>query len=112
MSEKKVSKTETYSVNDDEKGVFKTSKRLEQFGEKQNEFNKLILEALTEMKERINKLEEEQKLNVERFKKCAAELQSYKGELDRIRLDTQLNSNAIDRILKDEKENSGNSSEK
>lgn len=112
MSEKNEIETQAYKVSDDEKGVFKTSKRLEQFGENQNEVNKLLLETINELKERVNNLEEEQKLNIERFKRVAAELQTYKNELDRMRLVTQLNSNAIDRIVKSDGNDADNLSTK
>ena len=75
-------KTMTFMDSKDGKGVFKTPKRLESFGEAQNEYNKLVMENINDMKKRICHLEDEQELSIERFKRCASELQSFKAELD------------------------------
>ena len=93
-------KTMTFMESKDGKGVFKTPKRLESFGEAQNEYNKLVMENINDMKKRICHLEDEQEISVERFKRCASELQSFKAELDRLKLTSKLNTNAIDRLNK------------
>lgn len=97
-------KTETYK---DMHGIGKTGQALKQFGTQQNELNAQLascVETLTNQlekaMERIAQLEAEQEKNITRFGRCAAELDELQKELDRMRLTTKLNTNAIDRLAK------------
>ncbi len=99
-------KTQTY---EEIHGIGKTGQTLRKFGEQQNELNAQLtaqVETLTNQLEkamqRIAQLEAEQEKNIARFGRCAAELDEMQKELDRLRLTTKLNTNAIDRIAKGE----------
>jgi transposase len=89
-------------------GFAKTGQELHNFGEKQNSFNAQLLaqvEALTAQlaaaEEHIARLEAEQEKNIQRFGRCAAELDQMQKEIDRLKLTAKLNSNAIDRMAKE-----------
>lgn len=104
-------KTATYGGT---QGFGKTGKALEIFGENQNALNAKLLERLEETEarlqtalERIAALEEEQERNIKRFGRCAAELDAMQKELDRLRLTAKLNSNTVERLVKQ----SGNTEE-
>ena len=123
-------KIKTFDESENEKGAFKTSKRLEHFGEKQNEYNVLLAECILELKERISRQELEneehirlQKLDHEehirnlentykestrrleedhehKLNLCAKEIMALKTEIDRLKLTSKLNTNTIDRLVK------------
>ncbi len=95
-------------------GFGKTGKALESFGEKQNVLNAKLLERLEETEaqlkaalERIAALEAEQERNIQRFGRCAAELDAMQKELDRLRLTTKLNSNTVERLVKQSENTEG-----
>ncbi len=97
-------KTETYA---EKSGIGKTAQTLKQFGENQNALNAQLAEQIVQLAkqledamQRIAKLEAEQEKNITRFGRCAAELDEVQKELDRLRLATKLNTNAIDRMAK------------
>lgn len=85
-------------TNADNKGVFKTAARLEEFGEKQNEANELLGKNIYELIKRVCLLEDQQVRNNEVMKRLATELSSFKTEIDRLKLTAKLNTNAIDRL--------------
>ncbi|MCR5718283.1 MAG: hypothetical protein K6F80_04515 [Oscillospiraceae bacterium] len=55
---------------------------------------------LDELKKNTTELQNEQELNIRRFHRCAEELDRMEKEAERLRLNTKLNSNAIDRLMK------------
>lgn len=99
MSELKLTKDKmkVYS-EEDGKGVFKTSSRLEKLGEKQNDVNELLAANINELIKRVCALEDEKIKQNEIMKKLASELASLKAEVDRLKLTAKLNTNAIDRM--------------
>lgn len=84
--------------SDDEKGVFKTTARLEKLGENQNRANELLAANIYDLIKRVCLLEDQQVNNNEVMKKIAQELSSFKTEIDRLKLTSKLNTNAIDRL--------------
>ena len=52
------------------------------------------------LRECIDEQKKEQSMNIKRFGRCAAALDEIDKEIDQLRLKTQLNSNAIDRMVK------------
>jgi len=90
---------ETFKDEAEEKGMFKTTKRLEQFGESQNEYNKLVYETVQELKKRVTALETEQERFTSLLKRCASELVSVKNEVDKLKLSSKLNTNTIKRLV-------------
>lgn len=88
-------KMKTYSG---EKGLFKTGAQLENFGENQNTANELLAANINDLIKRVCALEDKQLNNMEIMKKLAAELNAFKAELDRLKLTSKLNTNAIDRL--------------
>ena len=109
-------------------GIGKSGQALQNFGDKQNALNKELLHRLDELereneelrqkladtetrlslmestfvalRECIDEQKKEQDLNIKRFGRCAAALDEIDKEIDQLRLKTQLNSNAIDRMVK------------
>ncbi len=103
--------TKTYHSRD---GFGKTGETVREFGERQNALNARLTERIHTLKEENGRLEErlaeligrveelEEKIellqatqtqNSRQIGKCAA-------DIDRLRLDTKLNTNAIDRLSK------------
>ncbi len=99
MSELKLTKDKmkVYS-EEDGKGVFKTSARLEKLGEKQNDVNELLAANINELIKRVCALEDEKLKQNEIMKKLASEIASLKAEVDRLKLTAKLNTNAIERM--------------
>lgn len=99
MSELKLTNdiVKTYS-SEDNKGAFKTSARLEAFGEKQNNVNELLAANVNDLIKRVCALEEQQIRNNEIMKKVANELASLRAEIDRLKLTAKLNTGAIKRL--------------
>ena len=110
--------TKTYEPGS---GIGKTGQTLREFGERQNVMNQklneqyealhmrceVLAEHLGEALARIAALEaalaalqKEQELNIRRFSRCAADLDRAEAEIDRLRLTSKLNTNAIDRLTK------------
>ncbi|HAJ97525.1 MAG TPA: hypothetical protein DCO72_07300 [Ruminococcus sp.] len=109
-------------------GIGKSGQALQNFGDKQNALNKELLHRLDELerenselrqkladtetrlslmestfvalRECIDEQKKEQSMNIKRFGRCAAALDEIDKEIDQLRLKTQLNSNAIDRMVK------------
>ncbi len=109
-------------------GIGKSGQALQNFGDKQNALNKELLHRidalekeneelmarLADMETRLSLMEStfialqecideqkrEQALNIKRFGRCAAGLDELETKVDQLRLKTQLNSNAIDRMVK------------
>lgn len=105
-------------------GIAKTGQSLREFGERQNALNAGVQEELTYLRkqnqalsgqlsaaleriaalekalERVTALEQEQVMNIRRFGRCAADLDVVEKEIDRLKLTSKLNSNAIDRLTK------------
>ena len=99
MSELKLTneKMKTY-CSEDKKGAFKTSARLEAFGENQNGVNELLAANINDLIKRVCALEEQQLRNNEIMKKVANELASLRGEIDRLKLTAKLNTGAVKRL--------------
>ena len=102
-------------------GIGKTGQNVKEFGEAQNALNAALMQEnailkgrmtaleieLTKMHEqidlltkRIEQLEEAQTENVRRFSRAAESVKQVGKEVDRLRLTTKLNTNAIDRLSK------------
>ena len=108
----------TYKHRD---GIGKTGQILKEFGESQNRLNAGPLRENAMLRDRtaalerqvsemaaqialltsrLDLLEEAQSNNMRRFSRAATAIDSVGKEVDRLRLDTKLNSNAIDRLTK------------
>ena len=90
--------------------ALKAPAKLTDFGERQNEANELLAEAITALEGRIASMEERQRLSEEAMQAIAKELAAFKKELDRVRLSEKLNSGTIERLsnaLRTAEENSG-----
>lgn len=102
-------------------GLNKLPQTLREFGERQNQLNielrheneslsrqvQILGEHLGEAIVRIQALEEaiialqkEQELNIKRFHRCAEDLDKAEKEIGRLKLTAKLNTNAIDRLSK------------
>lgn len=103
-------------------GLGKSTQAFREFGEKQNALNEALteristleaenntlygqlshaLERIAALEERLAAQEQEQALNIRRFGRCAADLDTVEKEVERLKLTSKLNSNAIDRLMKD-----------
>lgn len=117
--------TKTYEPS---AGLGKNAQMLREFGERQNGLNaKLVAEieslqrqeevlaehlgealdrvealetALQTAMERITALEKAQELNIKRFQRCANDLDKAETEINRLKVTAKLNTNAIDRFVK------------
>lgn len=99
MSELKLTQEKMKTYGDvNNKGAFKTSARLDAFGESQNRANELLAANINELIKRVCLLEDQQVKNNEIMKKLASELSAFKSEIDRLKLTSKLNTNAIDRL--------------
>jgi predicted nuclease with TOPRIM domain len=98
MSDIRLTQDKMKTFTDENKGAFKTSARLESFGEKQNAANEVLAANVNDLIKRVCRLEDQQIKNNEIMKRLAGELSSLKAELDRQKLTTKLNSNTIDRL--------------
>ena len=105
-------------------GLNKLPQTLREFGERQNKLNAELrreneslqhqievlaehlgelqekLRVLEERSERIAPLEAAQELNIKRFHRCAEDLDKIERDVDRLKLSNKLNTNAIDRLTK------------
>lgn len=97
MSDLKLTNEKMKAYNG-EKGLFKNSAAIERFGENQNTVNELLAANVNELIKRVCALEDSQVRNNEIMKKMAAEIQSLKSEVDRLKLTAKLNTNAIARM--------------
>lgn len=99
MSELKLTndKMKTYN-SEDNKGAFKTSARLEAFGNNQNSTNELLAANINELIKRVCALEDERDKHSDIMRRLASELSTFKAELDRLKLTAKLNTNAIARL--------------
>lgn len=97
MSDLKLT-NEKMKAYDGEKGLFRNSSSLERFGENQNAVNELLAANVNELIKRVCTLEDQQVRNNDIMKKMAAEIQSLKAEVDRLKLTAKLNTNAIARM--------------
>lgn len=112
--------TKTYEAGS---GLGKTAQTVREFGERQNALNAKLaaetaslqtrcevlaehlgaaLDRIAALEAAVERLEKEQELNIRRFARCAADLDKAEAEIDRLRLTSKLNTNAIDRLTKDE----------
>lgn len=90
--------------------ALKAPAKLTDFGERQNEANELLAEAITALEGRIASMEERQRRSEDAMQAIAKELAAFKKELDRVRLSEKLNSGTIERLsnaLRTAEENSG-----
>lgn len=78
--------------------ALKAAAKLTDFGERQNEANELLAEAIAALGDRIASLEERQNCSEEALQAIAKELSAFKKELDRVRLSEKLNSGTIERL--------------
>ncbi len=90
-------------------GFGKTGKALEQFGENQNALNAKLTEHLDalarqlgEAMDRITELEASRRSMEEQVARCLTEMDGMQKEIDRLRLTAKLNSNTIDRLVKNQ----------
>ena len=111
-------KTKTYNAPS---GIGKTGQTLKTFGERQNAVNAAIaerleaqdrqiqvlsaqlgaaLERIGSLEQEVAALREEQAQNIQRFGRCAAELEDVEKDVGRLKLTAKLNSNAIDKLVK------------
>ncbi len=97
MSELKLT-NEKIKAYEDENGAFRTKSSLEHFGEKQNKVNELLAANINDLIKRVCSLEDTQVKNENAMKKIADDLNSFKAEIDRLKLTSKLNTNAIDRL--------------
>lgn len=81
-------------------GVFNAGDKLTEFGEKQNSANEVLAANINDLIKRICALEDKALKHEEIMKTLANELNSFKRELDRLRLSEKLNSGAIERLDK------------
>lgn len=79
-------------------GTFKAGEKLTEFGERQNEANEALAANVNSLIKRVCALEDKQEKNNEIMRKIAGELNAFKKELDRVRLNEKLNSSAIERF--------------
>ncbi len=92
---------------EEQTGFGKTGQILRHFGEKQNDINaqlseqmELLAKQLGEAMQRIAELEKAGRDAEQRLAKQAAEIEEMQKDIDRLRLTTKLNSNALDRLAK------------
>ena len=78
--------------------ALKAAAKLTDFGERQNEANELLAEAISALGDRIASLEERQNRSEGALQAIAKELSAFKKELDRVRLSEKLNSGTIERL--------------
>ena len=78
--------------------ALKAAAKLTDFGERQNEANEMLADAITALDSRIASLETKQLQNEEILRRIAEELSAIKKELDRVRLSEKLNSGTIERL--------------
>lgn len=97
MSDLKLTNEKIKAYNG-EKGFFRNSAAIEKFGENQNTVNELLAANINELIKRVCALEDQQVVNNDIMKKMAAEIQSLKAEVDRLKLTAKLNTNAIARM--------------
>ncbi len=88
-------------------GIGKTGQVLRQFGERQNDINQqlseqleLLANQLGEALQRIAVLETENKALQARTEQLEKQNEEMQKDIDRLRLTTKLNSNALDRLAK------------
>lgn len=105
-------------------GLSHLPQTLREFGERQNQLNAQLrreneslsgqievlagqlgealarIGALEEALERVTNLETEQKANIKRFQRCAADLTALESDVGRLKVTAKLNTNAIDRLAK------------
>ncbi|MBR3629897.1 MAG: hypothetical protein IKN55_05425 [Oscillospiraceae bacterium] len=102
-------------------GLGKTTQTLRDFGERQNSLNQKLaeqnqalqmrcevlaehlgaaLERISALEAALAALQKEQELNIRRFHRCAADLDKAEAEIDRLRLTSKLNTNAIERMTR------------
>lgn len=99
MSELKLTNEKMKAYNgEDNKGAFKTSARLDAFGENQNSVNELLAVNINELIKRVCSLEDERDKHSRIMKKMANEIASLKAEVDRLKLTAKLNTGAIERL--------------
>lgn len=99
MSDIKLTNEKMRTFDGHEKiGTFKAAEKLADFGEKQNAANEALAANVNDLIKRVCALEDKQVKNDEVLRKIAGELNSFKKELDRIRLSDKLNTGAIERL--------------
>lgn len=99
MSDMKLTKEKMLTFNGHEKlSALKAPAKLTEFGERQNEANEALAANVNDLIKRVCALEDQEVKNKEIMSHIAAELSSFKKELDRVRLTEKLNSGAIERL--------------
>ena len=79
-------------------GIFNAGEKITEFGEKQNIANEALAANVNDLIKRVCALEDKSLKHEEVMKTLAMELNSFKKELDRVRLSEKLNSGAIERL--------------
>ena len=99
MSDMKLTKEKMLTFNGHEKlSALKAPAKLTEFGERQNEANEALAANVNDLIKRVCALEDQEVKNKEIMSRIAAELSSFKKELDRVRLTEKLNCGAIERL--------------
>lgn len=99
MSELKLTNEKMKTYDDEQnKGAFKTAARLESFGENQNSVNELLAANINELIKRVCALEDERDRHRDIMRTLAKELNDMKKTVDRLKVTSKLNTNAIKRM--------------
>ena len=98
MSDIKLTNEKMNTYSGDKVGTFKAAAKLAEFGERQNEANLVLAANVNDLIKRVCALEDKKSEDEEKFRLIAEEINSFKKELDRVRLTEKLNSGAIERL--------------
>ncbi|MBO4492940.1 MAG: hypothetical protein J5724_00985 [Ruminococcus sp.] len=99
MSDMKLTKDKMLTFTGHEKiSTLKAGEKLTEFGDNQNNANELLATNINALIKRVCALEDQQVKTAEVLRRIADELNSFKKEIDRVRLAEKLNSGAIERI--------------
>ena len=99
MSDMKLTKDKMLTFTGHEKiSTLKAGEKLTEFGDNQNNANELLATNINALIKRVCALEYQQVKTAEVLRRIADELNSFKKEIDRVRLAEKLNSGAIERI--------------
>lgn len=99
MSDMKLTKSRMLTFTGHEKiNALKAGEKLTEFGENQNNANELLSANINDLIKRVCALEDQQVKTAEVLRRIADELNSFKKEVDRVRLAEKLNSGAIERL--------------
>ncbi len=109
MSDIKLTNEKMNTYSGDKVGTFKAAAKLAEFGERQNEANLVLAANVNDLIKRVCALEDKKSEDEEKFRLIAEEINSFKKELDRLRLSDKLNTAAVERLSRAEHLASGDS---